>query len=61
LASRRNKKLYRKTRKNEHHHPGADNDRLYVPRKEEGRGLMQIEGAYIAEVMKIRWNIQKVK
>jgi hypothetical protein len=31
------------------HHPRADIDRLYVPRKEGGRGLMQVEGAYIAE------------
>jgi hypothetical protein len=29
------------------HHPKADIDRLYVPRKDGGRGLMQIEGAYI--------------
>jgi hypothetical protein len=27
--------------------------RLYVPRKNRGRELMQIEGAYIAEVMKL--------
>jgi hypothetical protein len=36
-----------------HHHPRADTDRLYVPRKEVGRGLTQIEGAYIAEGMKL--------
>jgi hypothetical protein len=29
------------------HHPKADIDRIYVPRKDGGRGLMQIEGAYI--------------
>jgi hypothetical protein len=31
------------------HHPRADINRLYVPRKEGGRGLMQVEGAYTAE------------
>jgi hypothetical protein len=31
------------------HHPRADIDRLYVPRNEGGRGLMQAEGAYIAQ------------
>jgi hypothetical protein len=31
------------------HHPRADIDRLCVLRKEGGRGLMQVEGAYIAE------------
>jgi hypothetical protein len=36
------------------HHPKADIDRLYVPRKDGGRGLMQIEGAYITEVTKLR-------
>jgi hypothetical protein len=25
------------------HHPRADIDRVYVPRKEGGRGLMQVE------------------
>jgi hypothetical protein len=33
------------------HHPRADTDRLYFPRKEGGRGLMQVEGAYIAETV----------
>jgi hypothetical protein len=33
------------------HHPRADIDHLYVPRKEGGRGLMQVEGAYIAETL----------
>jgi hypothetical protein len=28
-------------------------DRLYVPRKEGGRGLMQVEGAYIAETLNL--------
>jgi hypothetical protein len=27
------------------HHPRTDNDHLYVPRKEGGKGLMQAEGA----------------
>jgi hypothetical protein len=35
------------------HHPRADTDRLYVPIKEEGRGLMQTKGAYIVEVIKL--------
>ena len=35
------------------HHPKADIDRLYVKRKEEGRGLVQIEAAYKAEIMNI--------
>jgi hypothetical protein len=51
------KNLVRKTRKmltiHGQHHLKADIDRLYVPRKEGGRGLMQIEGAYIAKVMKL--------
>jgi hypothetical protein len=29
-------------------HPTADTDRLYVQRKEEGRGLVQIEATYKA-------------
>jgi hypothetical protein len=36
------------------HHPKADIDRLYVPRKGGGRGLMQIDGAYITEVVKLK-------
>jgi len=28
------------------HHPKADVDYLYVPRKQVGRGLMQLEAAY---------------
>jgi hypothetical protein len=47
-------KLDRKTRKmltiHGQYHPNADIDRLYVPRKDGARGLMQIEGAYITEV-----------
>ena len=46
------KKIDRKTRKMltmyKMHHPKADIDRLYVKRKEGGRGLVQIEAAYKA-------------
>ena len=35
------------------HHPKADTDRKYVKRKEGGRGLMQIEVAYKAEIINI--------
>jgi hypothetical protein len=50
-------KLDRKSRKmltiHGQHHPRADNDLLYVPRKEGGRGLKQVEGAYIAETVSL--------
>jgi hypothetical protein len=32
------------------HHPKADVDRLYFPRKQGGRGLMQLEEAYVVEI-----------
>jgi hypothetical protein len=35
------------------HHPRADIDHLYVPRKEGGRRLMQAEGTYIAETLSL--------
>ena len=35
------------------HHPKADIDRKYVKRKEGGRGLVQIEAAYKAEIINI--------
>jgi len=35
------------------HHPKADIDRLYVKRKEGGRGLVQVEAAYKAEITNI--------
>jgi hypothetical protein len=35
------------------HHPRADKDRLYVKRKEGGRGLVQVEAAYKTEISKI--------
>jgi hypothetical protein len=34
-------------------HPKADIDRLYVKRKERGRGLVQIEAVYKAEIINI--------
>jgi hypothetical protein len=50
-------KLDRKTRKmltiHGQHHPRADNDRLYVPRNQGGRGLMQVEGEYTAETLNL--------
>jgi hypothetical protein len=50
-------KLDRETRKMlttyRQHHRRADIDHLYVPRKEGGRGLMQVEGAYIAEILNL--------
>jgi hypothetical protein len=33
------------------HHPKADIDRLYVKRKEVGRGLVQVEAAYKTEIL----------
>jgi len=35
------------------HHPKADVDRLYVPRKQGGRGVMQLEAAHAVEITKI--------
>jgi hypothetical protein len=35
------------------HHPKADIDRLYVKRREGGRGLVQVEAAYKAEIINI--------
>jgi len=35
------------------HYPKADIDRLYVKRKEGGRGLVQNEAAYKAEIINI--------
>ena len=50
-------KLDRKTRKlltiHGQHHPNADVDRLYVPRKQGGRGLMQLEAAHAVEITKL--------
>ena len=51
------KKIDRKTRKMltmyKMHHPKADIDRVYVKRKEGGRGLVQVEAAYKAEIINI--------
>jgi hypothetical protein len=50
-------KLDRKTRKlltiHGQHHPKADVDRLYVPRKQGGKGLIQLEAAYAVEIIKL--------
>jgi hypothetical protein len=35
------------------HHPKADVDRLYVPRKERRRGLMQLEATHAVEMTKL--------
>jgi thiamine phosphate synthase YjbQ (UPF0047 family) len=35
------------------HHPKADIDRLYVKRKEGGRGLVQVEVAYETAMINI--------
>ena len=35
------------------YHPKADKERLYVKTKEGGRGLVQIEAAYKAEIINI--------
>ena len=35
------------------HHPHADGNRLYVPRKQGGRGLMQLKEAYEVEITKL--------
>jgi hypothetical protein len=43
------------------HHPRADIDRLYAPRKEGRRGLVYIEGAYITEVMKLMEFVESEK
>src|SRR5215469_15712677 len=51
------KQIDRKTRKMltmyKMHHPKADIDRLYVKRKGRGRGLVQVEAAYKAEIINI--------
>ena len=50
-------KLDRKSRKlltiHGQHYPKADLDRLYVPRKQGGRGLMQLEAAHAVEITKL--------
>jgi len=50
-------KLDRKTTKlltiHGQHHPNADVDRLYVPRKQGGSGMMQLEAAHAVEITKL--------
>jgi len=50
-------KLDQKTRKlltiHGQHHPKADVDHLYVPRKQGGRGLMQSEAGHAVEITKL--------
>jgi hypothetical protein len=50
-------KLDRKTRKviaiHGHHYPTAEIDHIHVPIEESGRKILQIEGSYIAEVVKL--------
>jgi len=57
LAPRRTAKLDRKTRKlltiYGQHHPKADVDRLYVPRKQGERALMQLEASHAVEITKL--------
>jgi len=37
----------------ETHHPKVDIDRIYMKRKEGGRGLLQIEATYKGEIINI--------
>jgi len=50
-------KLDRKRRKlltiHGQHHPKADVDRLYVPREQGGRGLIQLEAVHTVEITKL--------
>jgi hypothetical protein len=43
------------------HHPRANIACLHVPRKDGGRGLMQTEGAYIAEVIKLEEYVEHIQ
>jgi hypothetical protein len=65
LASRTNKKTGQRHKENAtihgQHHPTADTDHLYLPRKGEGIKLVQIEGPYKAEVMKLMGNVESKK
>ena len=47
MKTRKMQKMYKM------YHPKADVDRLYVKRKEGGRGLMQVEAAYKAKIINI--------
>jgi hypothetical protein len=44
-----------------YHHPRADTDHLYVPRKKDGRGLIQTEGTCIVQVMKVMEYVRSEK
>ena len=56
-------KLDQKTRKlltiHGQHHAKADVDCLYVPRKQGGRGLMQLEEAHAVEITKLVENVDR--
>jgi hypothetical protein len=56
-------KLGRKARKmltiHRQHYRSADTDRLYGPRKERRRGMMQTEGAYTGEVTKLMEYVER--
>ena len=56
-------KLDEKTRKlltiHGQHHRKPDVDRLYVPRKQGGRGLMQLEAAHAREITKLVDNVDR--
>lgn len=41
------------------HHPRADTDRLYVSRKDGGRGLQQVEAAYKASILNTACYLEK--
>ena len=45
-----NRQYCRCLNNNNNNHPKADADRLYVPRKQGGRGLMQLEAAHAVEI-----------
>jgi len=56
-------KLERKTRKlliiHGQHHTNADVDRLYNPKKQRGKGLMQLEAAHAVEITTYMENADK--
>ena len=37
------------------HHPKADIDRMYLPRPEGGRGMLQLENAYKISTIGLNW------
>jgi hypothetical protein len=59
------KQIDRKTRKIltmcKMYHPKADTERLYIKRKEEGRGLVQVEAAYKTEIITITEYLKSTK